>query len=42
MGQRTTIVTDMHTLVEESRWERLSRGLLLSALPLSVFAFVAI
>jgi len=42
VGHRNTIPTDMHTLVEESRWERLSRGLMLGALPLSMLAFIAL
>jgi len=36
-----TIETDMHALLEESRWERVSRALLLGALPLSLLAFVS-
>jgi hypothetical protein len=42
VGQRNTVVTDMHTLVEEGAWERFSRGVLLTLLPLSLVAFVAI
>lgn len=41
VGKRTTIATDMNTLIEEGRAARLSQGLLLlSAIPLSIFAFV--
>lgn len=42
VGQRITIATEMNTLLEESRWERVSRALLIGALPLSVLAFMAI
>lgn len=42
VGHCTTIATEMNTLLEESPWERVSRALLLGALPLSLFAFVAI
>ena len=39
MGHRMTIATDMHSLLEESRWERVSRAFLIGALPLSLLAF---
>lgn len=42
VGHRMTIATDMRSLLEESAWERLSRALLLGALPLSLVAFIAI
>ena len=41
VGKRTTIATDMNTLIEEGRVARLTQGLLLlGAIPLSIFAFV--
>ena len=42
VGHRMSIQTDMHTLLEESRWARVSRALLLGALPLSMLAFASI
>jgi hypothetical protein len=43
VGHRNTVVTDMHTLVEESRLERFCRAaLVLGAVPLSVLFFVSL
>ena len=39
MGHRTSVAIDMHSLVEESAWERVSRLALLAAVPLSLLAF---
>lgn len=42
MGHRNAVAIDMHSLVEESTWERVSRLALVAALPLSVLAFLAL
>jgi hypothetical protein len=39
---RNTVEIDMSTLVQESRWERVTRALLLGALPLSMVILNAI
>ena len=40
MGHRTFVAIDMHNLVEESAWDRVSRLALVAALPLSLIAFL--